>query len=99
MTRKLTLRKLVHASSHHYAVPTESHSDVQCAGYFLRTLQTLLLALGHGKPPFFIGTPRLLRENTYLWHIRVVIYEKSTTDRIYQVIEAIALRWTFKGGM
>jgi hypothetical protein len=26
-------------------------------------------------------SPRLLRGNTYLWHVRVVIYEKSMTDR------------------
>jgi hypothetical protein len=34
--------------------------------------------------------------------VRVVIYEKSTTDRvrhIRQVIEATAPRWTFKGGI
>jgi hypothetical protein len=41
-------------------VPTESHSDGQRAGYFLRTLQTLLLALGYSEPPLFVGTPRLL---------------------------------------
>jgi hypothetical protein len=40
--------------------------------------------------------------NTYLWHVRVVIYEKSKTDRvrhIRQVIEAVTLRWTFEGGI
>jgi hypothetical protein len=62
----------------------------------------LLLALGYGKPPLFIGTPRLLRRNSYLWRIRVVIYEKSMTDhihRIHQVVEASAPRWMFEGGM
>jgi hypothetical protein len=46
--------------------------------------------------------PRLLCGNTYLWHIRVVIYEKSTINCILcirQVIEASTPRWTFEGGM
>jgi hypothetical protein len=37
-----------------------------------------------------------------LWHIRVVIYERFTTDRIHcirQVIETSTPRWTFEGGM
>jgi hypothetical protein len=77
----------------------ESYSDGQNAGYIPRTPQTMLLALGSSKPPLFIGTPRLLRGNSYLWHVRVVIYERPTTDhlhRIRQVIEVLAPRWTFE---
>jgi hypothetical protein len=83
-------------------VPTESRSDGQDAGYFPRTLQTVLLALGSSEPPLFIGTPRLLRGNSYLWCVRVVIYERPTTDhihRIRQVVKAPASRWTFNAGM
>jgi hypothetical protein len=60
------------------------------------------MSLGYGKPPLFIRTPRLLRRNTYLWHVWVVIYEKSTTDHlrsIHQVIEAATLRWMFEEGI
>jgi hypothetical protein len=49
-----------------------------------------------------IRTPRLLRGNSYLWHVRVVIYKRPTTDcicRIYQVIETPTPRWTFEIGM
>jgi hypothetical protein len=45
---------------------------------------------------------RLLRENSYLWHVRVIIYERPTTDhicRIRHVVEATTPRWTFEGGM
>jgi hypothetical protein len=83
-------------------VPTESHSDGQEAGYFLRTLRTVLLALGSSEPPLFIRVPRLLRGNSYLWRVCVVIYERPTTDRIrriHQVVEAPAPRWTFEVGM
>jgi hypothetical protein len=99
---KLTARKHVRAPPCRDAVPTESHSDGQEAGYFLWTLQTVLLALGSSEPPLFIGIPRLLHGNSYLWHVRVVIYERSTTDRIrriHQVVEAPAPRWTFEAGM
>jgi hypothetical protein len=95
-------RKHVRAPPRRDAVPTKSHSDGQEAGYFLRTLRTVLLALGSSEPPLFIGIPRLLRGNSYLWHVHVVIYERSTTDRIKcirQVIEAPAPRWTFEAGM
>jgi hypothetical protein len=95
-------RKHVRMPPRRNAVPTESHSDGQNAGYFLRTLRTVLLTLGSSEPPFFIGTPRLLRGNSYLWRVGVVIYERPTTDRIRrirQVIEAPALRWTFEAGM
>jgi hypothetical protein len=99
---KLTARKHVRAPPHRDAVPTESHSDGQDAGYLPRTLRTVLLALGSSEPPPFIGTPRLLRGNSYLWRVRVVIYERPTTDcirRIRQVVEAPAPRWTFEAGM
>jgi hypothetical protein len=99
---KLTARKHVRAPPRRDGVPTESHSDGQEAGYFLRTLRTVLLALGSSEPPLFIGIPRLLRGNSYLWHVHVVIYERSTTDRIqriHQVVEAPAPRWTFETGM
>jgi hypothetical protein len=84
------------------AMPTESHSDGQNVGYFPRTLRTVLLALGSSEPPLLIRTPRLLRWNSYLWRVHVVIYERPTTDhicRIRQVVEAPTPRWTFKAGM
>jgi hypothetical protein len=62
----------------------------------------VLLALGSSEPPLFIEIPRLLRGNSYLWHVPVVIYERSTTDhiqRIRQVVEVPAPRWTFEAGM
>jgi hypothetical protein len=99
---KLTARKHVRAPPCRDAVPTESHSDGQEVGYFPRTLRTVLLALGSSEPPLFIGIPRLLHGNSYLWRVRVVIYERSTTDRIrriHQVVEAPAPRWTFEAGM
>jgi hypothetical protein len=95
-------RKHVRASPCRNAVPTESHSDGQDDGYFLRTLRTVLLALGSSEPPLFIDTPRLLRRNSYLWHECVVIYEGPMTNcicHIHQVVEAPALRWTFEAGM
>jgi hypothetical protein len=99
---KLTARKHVRVPPRRDAVPTESHSDGQDAGYFPRTLRTVLLALGSSEHPLFIRTPRLLCGNSYLWHVRVVIYERPTTDRIWrirQVVEAPAPRWTFEDGM
>jgi hypothetical protein len=95
-------RKHVRVPPRRDAVPTESHSDSLDAGYFPRTLRTVLLALGSSKAPLFIGTPRLLRGNSYLWRVRVVLYERPTTDhiqRIRQVVEAPAPRWTFEAGM
>jgi hypothetical protein len=62
----------------------------------------MLLALGSSEPPLFIGILRLLRGNSYLWRVRVLIYERPTTDRvqrIHQVVEAPAPRWTFEAGM
>jgi hypothetical protein len=73
----------------------EFHSDGQNAGYIPRILQTVLQALGSSEPLLFIRTPRLLRENLYLWRVRVVIYERPTTDcilRICKVVEAPAPR-------
>jgi hypothetical protein len=83
-------------------VPTGSHSDGQIAGYFLRTLWIVLLALGYSEPPLFIGVLRLLRGNSYLWHGRAIIYERPMTDhirRIRHLVEATTPRWTFEGGM
>jgi hypothetical protein len=60
MTRKLTARMHVRAPPRQNVVPTESHSNGQRAGYLPKTLQTLLLALGYGKAPLFIRTPRLI---------------------------------------
>jgi hypothetical protein len=95
-------RKHVRTPPRRDAVPTESHSDGQDAGYFPRTLRTVLLALGYSEPPLFIGTPRLLRGNSHCWRVCVVIYERPTTDRIRcirQVVEAHAPRWTIEAGM
>jgi hypothetical protein len=99
---KLTVRKHVRAPPHRNVVPTESHSDGQNAGYFLRTLRTVLLALGYSEPPLFVVVPRLLCGTSYLWHVWVIIYERPMTDRIphiRHVVEASTLRWTFEGGM
>jgi hypothetical protein len=57
---------------------------------------------GFQRAPLFIGTPRLLRGNSYLWHVCVVICKRPTTDhicRIRQVVEAPVPRWTFEAGM
>jgi hypothetical protein len=99
---KLTMRKHVRAPPHRNVVPMESHSGGQNAGYFPRTLRTVLLALGYSEPPLFVGVPRLLHRNSYLWRVRVIIYERPTTDhirRIRHVVEATTPRWTFEGGM
>jgi hypothetical protein len=99
---KLTARKHVHSPPCRTAVPTESHSDGQCAGYFPRTLWTLLLALGYNEPPLFIGVSRLLHRNSYLWRVHVIIYEKLMTDHIHlihHVVEATTPRWMLEGGM
>jgi hypothetical protein len=79
------MRKHVRTPPRRNAMPTESHSDGQRAGYFLRTLWTLLLALEYSEAPLFIGTPRLLRRNSYLWHVCVIIYKRSMTDRICHI--------------
>jgi hypothetical protein len=66
---KLTVGKYIRAPPHRNVVPTESHSDGQNAGYFPRTLLTMLLALGYSEPPLFVSVPRLLRGNSYLWRV------------------------------
>jgi hypothetical protein len=99
---KLIVRKHVHVPPPRNVVPTESHSVGQAAEYFPRTLRTVLLALGNSKPPLFIIVPRLLHGNSYLWHVRVIMYERPTTDyirRIHHVVEATTPRWIFEGGM
>jgi hypothetical protein len=99
---KLTARKHVRAPPRRNTVPMESHGAGQDAGYFLRTLWTVLLALGSSEPPLFIRTLRLLRGNSYLWCVHVVIYEKPTTNHIcciHQVVEAPTPRWMFEAGM
>jgi hypothetical protein len=99
---KLTARKHVRAPPRRSVVPTESHNDGEDAGYFSRTMQTMLLVLRSSEPPLFIRTLRLLRGNSYLWRVRMVIYKRPMTDhicRIHQVVEAPALRWMFKAGM
>jgi hypothetical protein len=99
---KLIVRKHVHAPPRRNAVPTESHSDGQNAGYFPRTLRTVLLALGHSEPPHFISVLRLLHGNSYHWRAHVIIYERPMTDHIHRirhVVEATTPRWMFEGGM
>jgi hypothetical protein len=99
---KLTVRKHVRAPPRRNVVRTKSHSDGQNVGYFLRTLRTVLLALGYSKPSLFISVLRLLRGNSYLWCMWVIIYERPTTDRIRRirhVVEATTPRWTLEGGM
>jgi hypothetical protein len=99
---KLTARKHICVPLRGNVMPTESHSDGQNAGYFPRTLRTVLLALGYSEPPLFIGVPRLLHGNSYLCHVHVIIYERPTTNLICRnvhVVEATTPRWTFKGGM
>jgi hypothetical protein len=98
----LTMRKHIRMPSHRNAVPTKSHSDGQNAGYFSRTLRTVLLALGYSEPPLFIGVLRLLRGKSSLWCVHVIIYERPLTShihRIHHVVEATTLRWTFEGGI
>jgi hypothetical protein len=62
----------------------------------------VLLALGYSEPPLFIDGLRLLCGNSYLWCVRVIIYERQTIDhirRICHMVEATTPRWTFEGGM
>jgi hypothetical protein len=83
-------------------MPTESHSDGPNVGYFSRTLRIILLALGYSEPPLFIGDPRLLHENSYLWRVRVIVYERPTTNhihRIHHMVKATTLRSMLEGGM
>jgi hypothetical protein len=99
---KLAARKHVHSPPRRNPVPIESRSDGQNVVYFPRTLRTMLLVLGSNESPLFIGPPRLLCGNSFLWHVHVVIYERPMTDRIHricQVVGAPTPRWTFDGGM
>jgi hypothetical protein len=99
---KLTARKHIRAPPRRNVGPTESHSDGQNDAYFLRTLRTVLLALGYSEPPLFISVLRLLHGNSYHWRVRVIIYERPMTDHIHRirhVVEATTPRWTFEGGM
>jgi hypothetical protein len=62
----------------------------------------VLLALGLSETPLFIGVLSLLRGNSYLWRVRVIIYERPMTNhicRIRHVVEATTPRWTFEGFM
>jgi hypothetical protein len=81
---KLTARKHIRAPPRRNVVPTESHCDGQNAGYFPRTLWTVLLALGYSEPLLFVSVPRPTTD-----HIR----------RIHHVVEATTPRRTFEGGM
>jgi hypothetical protein len=99
---KLIARKHIHVPPRRNAMPTVSHSDGQNVGYLPRTLRTVLLALGYSEPLLFVGVPRLLCGNSYLWCVHVIIYEKPTSDhihRIYHVVEATTPRWMFEGAM
>jgi hypothetical protein len=99
---KLTTRKHVRVPPCRNAVPMESHNDGQNVGYFPRTLWTVPLALGYSEHPLFIGVLKLLHRNSYHWHVRVIIYERPTTDhirRIHHVVEATTPMWTFEEGM
>jgi hypothetical protein len=99
---ELTVRKHVRTPLCRNVVPTESHSDGQNTGYFPRTLWTMLLALGYSEPSLFIGVLRLRGGNSYVWHVRVIIYERPTTNHIHHihhVVEATTPRWMFEGGM
>jgi hypothetical protein len=86
---KLTAMKHVRAPPRRNVVPTESHSDGQNAEYFLRTLRIVLLALGYSESTLFIGVPRLFRGNLYLWRVRVITYERPTTDRIRRICHVV----------
>jgi hypothetical protein len=97
-----TARKHVRAPPRRNVVLMVSHSDGQNDGYFPRTLRTVLLTLGYSEHLLFVSVPRLLRGNSYLWRVRVIIYECPTTDRIHRirhVVETTTPRWTFEGGM
>jgi hypothetical protein len=99
---KLTVRKHIRVPPRRNVMPTKSHSDGQNVGYFPRILWTVLLTLGYSEPLLFVGVPRVLRGNSYLWHVRVIIYKRPTTDhirRIRHMVKATTLRWTFEVGM
>jgi hypothetical protein len=57
---------------------------------------------GYSEPPLFVGVLRLNHRNSYLCRVRVIIYERPTTDhihRIHHMVEATTPRWTFDGCM
>jgi hypothetical protein len=57
---------------------------------------------GYSESPLFIGVPRLLHGNSYLWCVRVIIYKRPTTNHIHcirHVVKATSPRWMFKGGV
>jgi hypothetical protein len=96
------MRKHVCTPPRRSTVPTESHNDGQNVGYFSRTLQTALLALGYSESQLFVGVLRLLNGNLYHWCVHVIIYERPTTDHIHRIrhmVEATTPRWRFEGGM
>jgi hypothetical protein len=98
---KLIVRKHVCVPLRRNVVPIESPSDGQNAGYFSRTLRTVLLALGYNEPVLFVGVLRLLRGNSYLWCVHVIIYGRPMINHIHlirHVVEAATPRWTFEGG-
>jgi hypothetical protein len=98
---KLIARKSVRAPPRRNAMPTESHIDSLDAGYFLRTLRTVLLALSSIEPRCSSG-PQGAAWKLVPLAVRVVIYERPTTDhihRICQVVKARIPRWTFEDGM
>jgi hypothetical protein len=98
----LIARKHIRVLQCRNVVPMESHSDGQRAGYFPRTLRNMLLALGYSEPPLFVGVLMLFRGNSYVWRVRVIIYERPMTDHIcliLDVVEATTLRWMFEGVM
>jgi hypothetical protein len=65
---KLTTRKHVCALPCRNIVTMESHNDGQNAGYFSRTLQTVLLALGSSKPPTLHQNPKVARTTSRHCH-------------------------------
>jgi hypothetical protein len=87
---KLIARKHVHPPPRRNVMPTESHSDGQNAGYFPRTLRTMLLALGYSEPPLFIGVPRLLHRNSYLWC--VCVWSSMRGQRL--IVFAASVAWS-----
>jgi hypothetical protein len=59
----------------------------------------LLRSPGYDEAPLYIGTLTLFYGSTYIWNVRVVLYEKATTDCIchtHQVHEAATPRAKFE---
>jgi hypothetical protein len=76
---KLMVRKHVCVPPCRNVVPMESHIDGQNVGYFLRSLRTVLLALGSSESPLFIRTHTF---GVYMWWsmrgLRLIISAAST---------------------